>query len=102
MLQEFYFYIIDINNNEIFTAKRSCKQPFRTKEWKLNVKRRNSFDILKACGARTLFSNESITLTKDNLTSDMLNNTINYNKGLLMNKESGVVFDFLGDVKKIE
>jgi len=102
MKQEFYFYVIDNQGNEIFTAKKSCKKPNMTKEWLLNVKRRNSFNNLSACGARTLFEHESVTLVKDKLNSDMLNNTIHYNNELLMNKESGVVFDFLGDIKKVE
>jgi hypothetical protein len=102
MKQDFYFYIIDKQGNEIFTAKRNCKQPSRTKEWSLNQKRKNKFDDIEKIGARTLYEHEVITLANDKLSVKMIDDSIRYDKKLRMAKDSGIVFDFLGNIKKVE
>jgi hypothetical protein len=100
--QEFYFYVIDEQGNEIFTAKRLCKQPSRTNEWLLNNQRVNKFQDLHTHGARTLFQHEKISFIKDKLTTKMLNNSIAYDRYRRMDKDSGVVYDCFGKVIKVE
>ena len=102
MKQEFYFYLLDKQGNEVFTAKRLCKQPTRTKEWLLDNLRVNKFQDLHTHGVRTLFQYEKISIIKDKLTTKMLNNSIAYDKYHRMDKDSGVVFDCFGKVIKVE
>ena len=100
--QEFYFYLLDEKGKEIFTGKRLCKQPSRTKEWLLDTLRVNKFPDLHTHGARTLFEHEKISIIEDKLTTKMLNNSIAYDKHTRMDKDSGIVFDCFGKVKKVE
>ena len=100
--QEFYFYLLDEQGNEIFTGKRLCKQPARTKEWLLNSKRIKKFQGLDTHGARTLFVNEKISIIEDKLTTKMLNNSIAYDEFHRMDKDSGIVYDCFGKIIKVE
>jgi hypothetical protein len=96
------FYYLNEVNQEVITSYKECKTPNRTLNHLVNQLRQHRFDNVIGCGYRTLFEGERSYPKVDYLTPKIIQNCIGYNKNLIMDKNTGVVYNCKGEINLVE